>query len=519
MKILGWNIPGTGSGADDAALRQAQAERDSDALPTKGPRLLPRGKRSFEAGRTDRMTQSWTRTDVTVNQSLLKDLRLMRARSRDFFRNNEYGRKFAALVKTNVIGPAGFTLKVDCRQNDGKPDKRDSDRVRAAYLRWCKIGQYDVTGRLSEQMFDTLAVAMIARDGEVLIRKVEGRDRGIHGCQLQILPGHLLDEELNRELPDGNRIRMGVEFDAWMKPVAYYLRKEGKTSDIHGNWSQRYTRVAAAEIIHLFVAEEIDQWRGVPWAYAALRRARQLDQFDEAALVAANIGASKMGFFQQRDPEAGAPMRVDDNGDAADGEEQEFTSEAAPGQFEVIPDGYELTEWDPNYPSDAYGPFTKAIARALATGCLVSYHGLTGDLTEVNFSSIRSGTLDEREMWKQMQGWFIQSCKEPVFEWWLARALVYDSDLKALPFAKFDKFNKPVFFGRRWDWVDPKSDVAADREAVALNIKSRAQIIRERGRDPDEVWAELEAEEARGMTSPAKTSPAAPEKPDQGKDN
>ncbi|MGD9470621.1 MAG: phage portal protein [Novosphingobium sp.] len=508
------------------SAKAAATERQWAAEPVSAPaaragqtiRLDPRfsARRAFEAGVTDRLTQSWTRTDQTVNQALHRDLRVMRARSRDFWRNNEYGRKFGSLIKTNVVGHAGFTLKVDCRDDSGKPDKQDSQRVRAAYLRWCKAGQFDVTGKLSENQFDALAVQMIARDGEVLIRKVVGSDRGIHGCQLQLVPGHVLDEELNRDLAGGNRIRMGIEFDVWMHPVAYYFRRASKSADIHGSLNQRYDRVDARDVIHLFISEEVDQWRGVPWAYAALRRARQLDQFDEAALVAANVGASKMGFFQQKDPEAGPPMRSDDDADGEGaGEPQDFTSEAAPGQFDIVPDGYEFTEWDPDYPHAVYDPFVKAIARALATGCLVSYHGMTGDLTQVNFSSIRSGTLDEREMWKQVQGWYIEACKEPVFEWWLAHALMLDSDLRRLPYSKFDKFNAPVFFGRRWDWVDPKSDVQADREAVALGIKSRAQIIRERGRDPDEVWAELEAEKDMGFA--AQSQPMAPDPPQPAK--
>lgn len=469
--------------------------------------------RSFEVGRTDRLTSSWTTNDQNVNQSLYRDLRKMRARSRDFFRNNEYGRKFGSLVRNNVVGPAGFTLKVDARRTDGTRDEQDSARIQAAYLRWAKMGEYDVTGRLSENLFDALAIAMVARDGEVLIRKVEGNDRGIHGCQVQLLPGHVLDEELNRELSNGHRIRMGVEFDGFMKPVAYWIRKETNTSDIHGNWSRHYDRIPAEQIIHLFVPEEVNQWRGVPWAYAALRSAKMLDQYQEAAQVAANVGAAKMGFFQQKDPEAGAPMRVDDEQDGEPLDSgQDFISEAAPGQFDVIPDGYELAEWDPDYPHANYDPFVKALSRTIATGCLVSYHGLTGDLTQVNFSSIRAGTLDEREMWKQLQGWYIDTVKVPVFEWWLARALIYDRDLSRLPFAQFDKFNAPMFFGRRWEWVDPKSDIAALKEAVALGIKSRGEIIRERGRDPEEVWTELEAEEARGFSSPTSggQAPAAP---------
>jgi len=501
MKILGLEI-----GRSDKAHPGDGAELAPSTPPfMKLPRHVMSRKslsRSYEVGQTDRLVQSWTRTDLTVNQSLYKDLRLMRARSRDFFRNNEFGRKLSSLIRTNVVGPSGFTLKVDCRRSDGTPELEYSKRVRAAYLRWCKIGQYDVTGRLSENQLDALLMTMIARDGEVLVRKVEGSDRGIHNCQLQVLSGHVLDEELNRELPNGHRIRMGVEFDVWMKPAAYWIRRETKTGDIHGHWTQRYDRVPAEEIHHLFIAEEIDQWRGVPWAYAALRRSRMLDQYDEASLVAANVGAAKMGFFQQKDPEAGAPIRSDDDSADGIGEEQDFISEAAPGQFDVIPDGYELTEWNPDYPHANYDPFVKAIARTIATGCLVSYHGLTGDLTQVNFSSIRSGTLDEREMWKQMQGWYIETFKVTVFEWWLSRAMLFDADLRRLPYSQFDKFNAPVFFGRRWDWVDPAKDVAADREAVALGIKSRAQIIRERGRDPDEVWAELDDEGERGFSTP-----------------
>jgi len=460
--------------------------------------------RSFEVGRQDRLTSSWTTNDLNVNQSLYRDLRKMRARSRDFWRNNEYGRKFGSLVRSNVVGPAGFTLKVEARRADGSRDEQDSARIQAAYQRWARMGQHDVTGRLSENLFDALAITLVARDGEVLIRKVEGTDRGIHGCQLQLLPAHVLDEELNRELANGHRIRMGVEFDGFMKPVAYWIRTETNTGDIHGNRARRYDRVAAEEIIHLFVPEEANQWRGVPWAYAALRSARVLDQYQEAAQVAANVGAAKMGFFQQKDPEAGAPIRVDEEEEAAALDSgQDFISEAAPGQFDVIPDGYELAEWNPDYPHANYEPFVKALSRTIATGCLVSYHGLTGDLTQVNYSSIRAGTLDEREMWKQIQGWYIETVKVPVFEWWLARALIYDRDLRRLPFAQFDKFNAPTFFGRRWEWVDPKSDILALREAVALGIKSRAEIIRERGRDPQEVWAELEAEEERGFAAPA----------------
>ena len=191
MKILGFEFGRARPQETAAPVVQTIARGGKMALSA----------RRFDAAFTDRLVNSWTKTDQTVNQSLHKDLRLMRARSRDFFRNNEYGRKFSSLVTTNIVGHAGFTLKVDCRRDDGSPDQQDSRRVKAAWLRFAKIGNYDVTGRLSEAMFDKLAVLAIARSGGDLIRpEVEVRlERGdvvaVMGCSDAVVAARALLSE------------------------------------------------------------------------------------------------------------------------------------------------------------------------------------------------------------------------------------------------------------------------------------------------------------------------------------
>jgi capsid protein len=50
------------------------------------------------------------------------------------------------------------------------------------------------------------------------------------------------------------------------------------------------------------------------------------------------------------------------------------------------------------------------------------------------------------------------------------------------------------FQARRWEWIDPAKDVKADVEAIDNLIKPRSQVIRERGRDPREVYAEIAAD-------------------------
>lgn len=461
-------------------------------------------RRSMQAGVTDRLTSSWSTVDTTLNQNLYRYLRPTRARSRDFIANNEYGRKFVNLCVSNIVGAAGFSLTVNALRANGQRDEQDSAKLERAFARWSKRGNCEVTGRLTFRQVQRLLVRMVARDGEVLVRKVRGADQGIHGFRLQILPAHLLDEQQVADLANGNRIRMGVEFDAWDKPVAYHIRIASKAAEVNGYTPHgRTERIPADEIYHLFTPEDAGQWRGYPWAAPSMRGARHLDQFEEAAVVAANIGASKMGFFKSTSGDLG---EVADEVEAGTGE---FISTAEPGVFGQLPEGWDFQAFDPAYPHEVFGPFVKQCLRKLSSGLGVGYHKVGNDLEGISFSSIRSGELDERESWKDLQGWFVDDLLEPLFPDWLTTALVRDPELKSLPYSRFDKFNAAVWQGRRWEWVDPKSDLLANRGAVELKIKSRAAIIRERGEDPERVFREIEAEDKRfGPVAPAPTAAA-----------
>jgi len=51
---------------------------------------------------------------------------------------------------------------------------------------------------------------------------------------------------------------------------------------------------------------------------------------------------------------------------------------------------------------------------------LVFLHGLFQlDLEGVNYSSIRAGVLEDREIFKGLQDWFIRSLVMPVFDEWV----------------------------------------------------------------------------------------------------
>jgi lambda family phage portal protein len=501
----------------DAALwRSQEAER---AAPTAAPAsaAASSGKRAhFTGADVSRLTASWTTTAIHHNNALYADLRVLRARCRELVRNNEYARKFIKLVRTNVVGPEGFGLQVHALRRDGKIDKADSDRCEAAFWTWCQAGNCDVTGQMGFVDFCGLWLETIARDGEVLVRK---HARGPHGYQLELIDPTLLDERLNNVLPNGHKIRMGIEYDRWNAPVAYYLSQVDLADPMHWGWASGYTheRVPADQISHRFIVEMIGQARGIPWMAASMSALNQLGGFDESALVASRVGAAQGGFFV---PDAENPPTEDLSpmADAVEGEgaAEQLVMDAEPGVFRAIPQGYTFEKFDPTYPHQLYATFVKAVLRRVASGLGVSYNGLANDLEGVNFSSIRAGLLEERDMWKALQRWMVQALLAPTYSEWLPRAIV--SGGLNLPFDKLAKFDAAVWQGRRWDWVDPLKDVSANVTAAQNGLKSYSQIIRESGRDPNEVWAELEADRKRlgamGMALDAKPgAPAAAGKP------
>lgn len=445
------------------------------------PRLPRRQRRSFSGAQVSNLTASWVTQSTHVNADLQRHLRILRARSRDLEQNNDYARKFLAMVETNVVGHAGFALFVEPRRPDGTVDQFDARKIETEFWRWA--AQCEVTG-LSLTEVERLFARTVARDGEVGVRYVRG---GVFGLQLQLIDPQRIDEQFNSDLPSGARVRMGVEVDEWGAPGAYWLN-DNDTADPQQPQARRRIRIPADEFRLFFPRQSIGQLRGVPAMASAMIRLQMLGGYEEAAVVAARVGAAKMGG-----------IKTEDDGDAsmADGEDAngDFVIDAAePGGFFKLPPGGSIEAWDPEYPHQQYGDFVRACLRGLSSGLGVSYATLANDLENVNYSSIRAGVLEEREAWKALQGWMIEVFLGPLFTTWLKYALAAGK-LDPLPASKFEKFNAARWQGRRWDWVDPQRDMEANILAIKHGLKSRSEIVAEQGRDLADVWSDLKREQ------------------------
>jgi lambda family phage portal protein len=485
-RLAAWLEPERAAPAVQASATRSQGSR----APTRMVR------RSFNAADVSNLTASFRGEHVSMNEDLEKSLRIMRSRSRQLAKNNDYVKKFLRMVQNHIVGPNGFVLSVPCLRNDGTIDEFDKSICEKAFAKWGRRGVCDVTGRLSFTQLCRLLALMAARDGEAIIRRVRDRSLNAYGYALQVIDPVLLDDTYRADFPDGRRIRMGVETNPMGRPIAYHF-----LSDVESAWGARRVRVDASEVWHFFLQEEPNQVRGFPWIHTAMRRLNDLGGYEEAAVIAARVGASNMGFYVPPADQgaSNAAALADEAIKRTDGEGTETTElvkDATPGTFEELPPGYDFKSFDPDYPHQNFDSFVKAMLRGVASGVGADYNTLANDLEGVNYSSMRSGKLETQDGWMCLQGWFRECLLEPLWPEFLDMGFV-SGQLAPLPVSKFDKYNVALWQGRRWSWVDPKSDAETSVIEITNGLNSYSNVMRELGRDPEAIWRELEKDRAR----------------------
>ena len=452
-----------------------------------------RARRAYSGAQQTRLTSSWNTTAKPSDVDIRAGLRALRSRSRDQLQNSDYVRKFIAMVRSKVVGSTGIVMQARAVGDDGELDTLANAAIENAWREWGELGSPDLTGTKTWWDLQREFIGSVATDGEALIERVPGAEN-VYGYALNTLDPEMLDVDYNRKLGDGRWIVMGVELNSSRRPVAYHLRVNAPGSnDFQVYNGKTYRSVPADRILHRYVSDLVQQTRGVPWCASALLRLGMLTGYEEAAVVGARLAASSMGFIEKN---------ADGQGFTGDGEKNadgDFLMDAEPGVFRNLPPGTKLSTWSPDHPHTGYGEFMKVALRGISSGPGVSYNGLANDLEGVNFSSLRAGVLEERELWMSLQRWTIDHFAGPVYRDWLRQALTTQAIRvggRPLKFGLERKYQRVFWQGRRWAWVDPKKDEEAANLALANRTRSRSSVIREKGGDPDSVWQEIASDDA-----------------------
>jgi len=482
-----------------AKLRQRLHVLEGDAPATGQDRTFrdqlralnkaPRGARGMSmAGLDGRASGGLPTMPTHPDTAVRTTLRTLRARSRHQVANDPYARKVVREFGSNVVGPTGVTLQSRAVDPNGKPDRGAREAIEKAWALWCRRGCCDVTGGRSFSDVQRLWITGIVQDGESLVRMWHGRQWNRYSLAVQVVDPELVDVDLDAELAGDNHVRMGVELDPWERPAAYYLSElaAGPTLMGYGYHAVRRHRVEADRLLHGFLPDQPGQTRGLPLLSPVLLRMAMLSGFEDAAVMAARIGAAKMGFFTSADGEGYKGQAKDADGG--------LFMDVEPGTFEQLPHGVDFKGWDPKYPDGDVGPFSAHMLRGVAAGTTVPYHNLAQDPASANYSSLRAFSIEARQVWRIYQDHLVESLVRPVFEQWLRVQLAAGTLVTGkgqLRPDRLDKYLAVDFQPMTWDGVDPLKDAQANLLNVQNGWATPQEIITGRGRDPEAVVAEL----------------------------
>jgi lambda family phage portal protein len=428
-------------------------------------------KAQFDATKGHRRLKSWAPSNRHLNDLLANGGEALVKRARDLVRNNAYARSACDAFAANLIG-------CGIKPSSLVTDPALKAEIQAAWLDWTDT--CDADGLTDFYGLQALAARALFEAGECFIRLRYRRDGSL---QLQMLEAEMCPWEKNELLASGTMIRCGIELNPLGKRVAYWFhrRHPGDSTDLRIP-AELWTRVPADEIIHLYNPLRPGQLRGVPYVAPSMVALKVLGDYNDAELERKRIAALFAGFITKPSPDD-APLGEEDQDDGT------ALAPLEPGAMQVLLPGEDVKFAEP---ADVGGNFEAFQYRALLEACAgmgMPYATVTGDMRQVNYSSMRGGLLEFRRRAEQLQHavFVFQMCRR-VWNAWMESA-VLRGDL-ALPSAYGltpQLYRRAKWITPAWPWVDPLKDRQAEQLAVQMNWKARSDVIEAEGYDPEEV--------------------------------
>jgi lambda family phage portal protein len=424
--------------------------------------------RGFDGAKRGPRSTGWRASGASSTAEVLPALRTLRNRARDLVRNNPHIRRALKILVANAIGT-------------GVQAKFADKALQKVWKRWVKV--CDAAGLLDFYGQQAQADKALKESGEVLLRfRTRLPQDGMEvPLQLQILEIDYLDD-LKIGLVDGGFVIAGVQFNMIGQRMGYWLfdQHPGEVSTVPRNMVSRL--VPASEIVHLFDAiDRPNSVRGFPWLASAIWKARDLDEYQDAELVRKKIEACFAAFVTSSDE----GYQVGRTTATAPSDPRRVEA-LSPGMVEYLRTG-ETVSFSAPATSNEYESNVRVDLRAIAAGTDTTYEQLTGDYSQVNFTSGRMGKMEfkrmlEQEMWLV----FIPMFCEAVARRFVSTAYLVGKSKAAVADVTWSP--------QRIEFIDPLREANGIIALIDARLKSRHQSIRDLGDDPDEVDAEINAD-------------------------
>lgn len=398
----------------------------------------------------------------------------VRARARDLERNSDMMMSVISAFKRNVIG-GGFSLRAKTQ------DENINETLQEAWKRWCKKQNCDVTGTQNFNQLLRMCVERKKVDGGILLLK-RYTNQGFIPFQLQAIEVDELDQTQMIPKKKENKVIGGVEYNAWNRPVGYWIRQY----DITGNYLLNPVYVEAKDVIFYFSKKRPSQVREMSDMSPTITRIRDANEFMTAVSVKERIAACLSVFIKKINPSTG----VGRGGYSSKRENTYEGKTIAPGMIQVLEPGDSVEVVSPNgQATDATG-FIKLLQKMIGAGQGLSYEATSRDMSETNYASARQGMIEDGLTYEEEKELLLEVMDE-VYETFVI-SCVLKNIIKAPDFWEHkDKYLKHSWTAAPKKWIDPAKEATANKIALNTGQKTLQQIAAENGRDWKEQVNEM----------------------------
>ncbi len=439
--------------------------------------------------------QAWIGSRLSPDSALEADLVELRRNSRELYRNDSIGG--AVDTRVNLVVSYGFTPQALIQPRDGISEaqaKRWNDQIELVYD---QIQPY-IGNSGTESLWQCLRLAERhnAFDGEsfIVLSDVGHPDKPIP------LAIEVIDPERVETPPqkiNDPRVRMGVEYDARGRVVAYWIRQTHPGDAKELNF--KYDRLPASRVLHTLEKWFAGQSRGYPWLTRTLNRIKDGKDLGEATIIAAQVEACFAAFVHTSDPVGAA--QAAGTGTSSSGNRLQ---EVRPGAIHYLGHNESVEFGSPSRPGTTFAPFMEWNDRNKAAGMNFPYEMLAKNWVGLSFAAGRLALTDVRLFVESQQKLLCERILCPIWHRMVEEAVIVGAvDIPPLLYQRMPY----VFRAHEWGppaWpyaLTPREEIDADIAAIEANITTKQKVIAKRGGWYREVFAQraIEREEERRL--------------------
>lgn len=398
-------------------------------------------------------------------------------------------RRSRHLCRNNPLAVAARSKLISRWIGTGIYVKWNNKKVQAEWDLFADSPCLDGAGDLNS--LQTLWASGYFEAGEIFTRMLV---KEVKGRKVPLLLQVLESEQLDMNWFQGMLTKYGITFSPDGKPETYHFWNRFPNEWLNPEQLLR-VEVDARDVIHIMQKDRAAQWRGIPKLAPTILALYETDELLDATLVRQK-GAMAVGWIITKKgigaaPLVGALEEYNENLplSQSDAWEEKKLQKVKPGGIHYLEEDEEFQFASIDDIGTNLTTLLEYQTRLISAALDLTYEQISGDLSKVNYSSIRAGLMEvNRKAATIQQLIFITQGLKPLTERFKELGGIFVSPGFASATCKF--------ILPKVEWVDPLKDAQADLLECRAGFSTLTDKLGERGiQDIEEHIAQLTKEQ------------------------